>query len=145
MCRGAHLFGLLLVVGLGGCTTPKADVSGTFKSENPPATLTIGDKKFKLQIDANTVEGETSQQLSHSLYLHPKTLNGRTEEEATMKAMRDAQEMGVVADMEIQGTVFTTIALTVSEDGKTLTFEDKPTLGSGKQPYYNALNTMSKQ
>jgi hypothetical protein len=134
----------LLTLCVLGCTKPKADVSGTFTSESPSAVLQLADKKFTLKMGADTVEGESSQLLSGSLSLHPKTLNGMTEDQATAKAFKDAQEMGAPADLEIQGTVFRPITLTVSEDGKTLTVEDQPPLKGGKQPFYNALSTLTR-
>jgi hypothetical protein len=134
---------LLLIAILLGCAKPSPPLSGTWSQSDPAASLTLDGKTFTLKIGTDLVEGETSQVKSF-LALHPKTFNGSSEEEATQRAFKEAQEQGKMTDMEVLGSVFEPVRCTVSADNATIEVEKQKLLSNNKEPFYYRLGTLRR-
>jgi len=113
-------------------------VSGRTRLEFP------SEGKFKLTFDAaspwaafGVVEGETSQ--SGTLFvLHPKTLNGQTEEQIAQQAMKLAQEQGIRTDLEGVRILMKTVQTDIDTEKGTLRVSDPAASDSDKHPLAGA-------
>jgi hypothetical protein len=65
------------------------------------------------------LEGETSRYQSQ-LFLHPKRLSGKTEDEISAQAMKDAQQLGKQTDLMAVRILMKTVKLEVGKEGKSL-------------------------
>lgn len=97
-----------------------------------------------MSLDGVRVEGETSQLLGDRLTLHPKTLEGRTEDEATQDAFKRAAQMGVQTDMEALASYFQPIRMKVGQGGKTLVPEGIKPLTGGRPAPYQAIGELRR-
>lgn len=100
--------------------------------------------KFKVTFDSagpwagfGLLEGETSQ--SGSLFvLHPKTLNGMTEEQITAQAMKLAQEQGMRTDLEGVRILMKTVQTEIDTEKRTLKVTEPPATDPDKHPFAGA-------
>jgi len=100
--------------------------------------------KFKITFDAASpwaafgpLEGETSQ--SNTLFvLHPKTLNGSTEEQIQQQAMKLAQEQGIRTDLEGVRVLMKTVQTEIDEEKGTLKVTEPASTDPDKHPLAGA-------
>lgn len=100
--------------------------------------------KFKVTFDSaspwaafGVLEGETSQ--SGSLFvLHPKTLNGQTEDQITQQAMKLAQEQGIRSDLEGVRILMKTVQTEIDTEKKILKVTEPAASDPDKHPFAGA-------
>lgn len=131
----------LVALLLGGCRSaepPRVEngyVAGRTRVEFPAKG------QFKVTFDSaspwaafGVLEGETSQ--SGTLFvLHPKTLNGQTEEEITQQAMKLAQEQGVRTDLESVRILMKTVQTEIDTEKKILKVTEPAATDPDKHPF----------